>query len=125
MRASSHSHWQGCKELRCKNRWTGRTGWTRVSRGSHAGHIPLRHELHGGPRWVHPRQIPLPGAPRAETRRVPMLPGHDLHERTTTGEGLRLIPLETLDRRGYRPLDEGVSPPWRKDAYRDPETDES
>jgi hypothetical protein len=92
VRASSHRHWQGCKARRCRNRWTERTGWTRVSRGSHAGHIPLR---------------------------------RDLSERTTTGEGLRLIPLETLDRGGYRPLDEGVRAPWRKDAYRDPETDDS
>jgi hypothetical protein len=91
-RASSHRHWQACKEYRCKNRWSPRTGWTRVSRGSHAGHIPLR---------------------------------RDLHERTTTGEGLRLIPLETLDASGYRPLDEGIRPPWQKDAYWDPESGES
>jgi hypothetical protein len=139
VRASSHSHWQGCKRLWCRNRWAARTGWTRVSRGSHAGHIPVRLELRGGPGWVSPRQIPplsvrsgeslrpvlLPGALRPRVHRVPLLPGHDLRERTTTGEGLRLIPLETLDARGYRPIDEGISPPWRKDAYWDPESDES
>jgi hypothetical protein len=125
VRASSHRHWQGCKELICKNEWTARTGWTRVSRGSHAGHIPLRHELRGGPLWVHPRQIPLPGAPRARIHRVPLLPGHDLSERTTTGEGIRLVPLETLDARGYHSIDEGIAPPWQKDAYWDPESDES
>jgi hypothetical protein len=39
-RASSH-HWhQGCKQRRCRNRWTEWTGWSRVSYGSHAGHIP-------------------------------------------------------------------------------------
>lgn len=42
-----------------------------------------------------------------------------------TSEGLRLIPRETLDRRRYRPEHEGISPPWRKDARRDPESDES
>ena len=125
MRASSHGHWQGCKELACKDEWTAGTGWTRVSRGSHAGHIPLRHELRGGPGWVSSRRILLPGMPRARTHRIPLLPGHDLDERTTTGEGLRLIPLETLDARGYRPIDEGVRPPWQKDAYWDPESDES
>lgn len=138
VRASSHRHWQGCMRLWCKNRWTARTGWTRVSRGSHAGHIPLRHELRGGPHWVYPRQIVplspggestrpllLPDAPRRRVHRVPLLPGHDLDERTTTGEGLRLVPLETLDARGYRPIDEGVRPPWQKDAYWDPESDES
>ena len=138
VRASSHRHWQGCMRLWCKNRWTARTGWTRVSRGSHAGHIPIRHELRGGPHWVYPRQIVplspggesprpllLPDAPRRRVHRVPLLPGHDLDERTTTGEGFRLVPLETLDARGYRPIDEGVRPPWQKDAYWDPESDES
>jgi hypothetical protein len=125
VRASSHRHWQSCKELWCKNRWTGRTGWIRVSRGSHAGHIPLRHALRRTPAWVLPRQILLPGESGAETHRVPLLPGHDLDERTTTGEGLRLVPLETLDARGYRPIDEGVRPPWQKDSYWDPESDES
>jgi hypothetical protein len=124
-RASSHRHWQGCKELWCKNRWTAGTGWTRVSRGSHAGHIPLREELRRRHRWTLPRQMLLPVGPRARLHRVPLLPGHDLDERTTTGEGLRLVPLETLDARGYRPIDEGVHPPWQKDAYWDPESDES
>ncbi len=137
VRASSHRHWQGCKELWCKNRWTARTGWTRVSRGSHAGHIPIRHELRGAPpgtRWVSRASIlRRPGAlarccgptPRASRPPRALLPGHDLDERTTTGEGLRLVPLETLDARGYRPIDEGVRPPWQKDAYWDPESDES
>jgi hypothetical protein len=125
VRASSHRHWQGCKEYRCRNRWTTRTGWTRVSRGSHAGHIPIRYELRGGPLRVYPRQILPPGTPGPQTHRVPLLPGHDLHERMTTGEGLRLIPLETLDASGYRPVDDGIHPPWQKDAYWDPESDES
>ena len=47
-----------------------------------------------------------------------MLPGRDIDERTTTGEGLRLIPLEPLDHGDYRPLDPDVKPPWDKDAYR-------
>ena len=94
VRASSHGHWQGCRERDCRGEWTARTGWTRVSRGSHAGHIPL-------------------------------LPGGGLEERTTTSEGLRLIPLETHDRRRYRSHAEGVRPPWRKRAYRAPESDES
>ncbi|MBN1528630.1 MAG: hypothetical protein JW895_06185 [Thermoleophilaceae bacterium] len=85
-RASSHGAWQ---------RWLPSTGWTRVSRGSHAGHPPAG------------------------------LPGLGLRERTSTAEGLRLVPLETRDRRGYRPNDDGVTPPWRKEAYRNPESDRS
>ena len=95
VRASSHGHYQGCKSSRCRDRWVEGNGWTRVSRGSHAGHIPAE------------------------------LPGHDSRERTTTAEGLRLIPLETHDKRGYRRLDDGISPPWDKGVYVDPESPES
>jgi hypothetical protein len=56
---------------------------------------------------------------------VGLVPGRNLDERSTSGEGLRLIPLETLDPGAYRPLDEDVKPPWRKRAYTDPETGES
>jgi hypothetical protein len=126
VRASSHGHWTSCKEeSRCRERWARHTGWTRVSRGSHAGHIPLRAELREPPPGVPPPLVVAPGAPGTRILRVPLLPGHDLDERTTTSEGIRLIPLEMLASRRYRPLDPGIHPPWRKDAYRDPESDES
>jgi hypothetical protein len=123
MRASSHGHLQGCKWHACQKRWVRSTGWVRVSRGSHSGHVPYRSE----PRWVDPSQtgarryVPKSGPPR----RIPLVPGPDMHERSSTGEGLRLIPLETLDRERYRPLDPGVKPPWRKGVYRDPESGRS
>ena len=101
VRSTSHGHYQWCKQKRCRNRWGPPTGWTRVSRGSHAGHIPLD---------------------RRSRRR---LPGRDLRERTSTAEGFRLLPLERTDRRGYRPLDKGIKPPWRKRVYRHPEDDGS
>ncbi len=104
VRASSHGHYQGCKQGDCRNRWAAETGWSRVSYGSHAGHIPM----HG-----------------AEGERRPAYPGPELGERTTTAEGLRLIPLETHPTRSYRRLDEEVAPPWRKRAYHDPESGES
>ncbi len=106
-RSTSHGHYQGCKQAACHNRWVPATGWTRVSRGSHAGHLPL--DL-GGER-------PL--------RLRPRYPGADIEERTTTGDGLRLIPLERVNRRRYRPLDKGIKPPWRKGVYRDPESPSS
>jgi hypothetical protein len=119
LRASSHGHVQGCKWRACRNTWARSNRWVRVSRGSHSGHVPYRSE----PVWEDPRKtgwrryVPKKGPPR----RIPLLPGRDLHERTTTGEGLRLVPLETLDRRRYRPLDPEVTPPWQKEPYVDPE----
>ena len=123
MRASSHGHLQGCKWRACHDRWVRSTGWVRVSRGSHAGHIPFRGERRwrGGERPAAPRYGPLPAKPR----RVPLLPGRELDERTSTGEGIRLVPLETRDHRDYRPLDERVKPPWRKRAYKHPESNRS
>src|SRR3954464_9073297 len=40
VRATSHHGYQGCKETQCSNHWIAWTGGTRVSMGSHAGHIP-------------------------------------------------------------------------------------
>ena len=99
-RATSHGHYQGCKQRACRNRWIRSTGWSRVSRGSHAGHIPV-----DGDR--------------------PLYPGADLRERSSTAEGLRLVPLEAVDRLGYEPLDPKVRPPWRKPVYGDPRRDTS
>jgi hypothetical protein len=115
-RASSHGHYQGCKWARCRNRWFAETGWTRVSRGSHAGHVPTEQVMLG---------TPVRGSPPPPVRYRPLLPGHDLRERTTTGEGLRLIPLETYSKRDYRPIEDDIKPPWGKDVYSDPESDES
>jgi hypothetical protein len=129
VRSSSHGHYQGCKWSDCRNRWFPESGWTRVSRGSHAGHIPAEPLGRAPPPGVPPPLVrgvplPVPGA-RSRGRYGRLLPGHDLHERTTTGEGLRLIPLETRDNRGYRRLDGRIKPPWDKDVYDNPESPES
>ncbi|MEX1143094.1 MAG: hypothetical protein WD993_10370 [Thermoleophilaceae bacterium] len=116
-RVTSHGHWQWCKQSRCGGRWGPATGWTRVSRGSHAAHVPLDARPTGFVRAV----TPVPTG----YRYVPLIPGRDLHERTTTSAGIRLIPLESLPRRAYRRLDPDISPPWEKDAYHDPESSES
>jgi hypothetical protein len=89
-----------------------------VSRGSHAGHLPVERRV--------PFVVGRGWAPaRRRGRYRPLLPGRDLRERTTTAEGLRLIPLEAVQGGGYRALDEEVEPPWRKEVYRDPESDSS
>jgi hypothetical protein len=118
-RASSHRHYQGCKEAACRGRWMGASGWTRVSRGSHAGHLPGKLSTPPLPSLRAP--APRPHRPRF----TPALPGVSLRERTSTAEGLRLIPLETRRPRGYRPKDDSVVPPWRKEVYLDPESDKS
>jgi hypothetical protein len=115
-RASAHGHYQGCKQLVCRNRWIRGSGWTRVSRGSHAGHVPGR---------IESLRPPRNGSRRPRVGFEPSYPGLDLHERTTTADGLRLVPLETLDQRRYRPLDRGIKPPWRKEVYGKPESDSS
>jgi hypothetical protein len=116
VRASSHSGYQGCKQRQCQNTWTPSTGWTRVSKGSHAGHIPL--ETH----WAPDLEI-RPHGPWFQhvTGYRPLYPGSDLHERTTAAAGLDLIPIETLAPSvlsGSR--FDGISPPWLKEVYLDP-----
>jgi len=111
VRVTSHGHWQWCKHGRCADRWGPATGWTRVSRGSHAGHVPAE------------PLAPGPGRRLGRGERVryrPRLPGQGLRERTTSPEGIRLVPLEGIDKRRYRRLDPGISPPWEKDAYANP-----
>lgn len=116
VRASSHYNYQWCKQLRCRNTWGPPTGWTRVSRGSHAGHIPLRSDLESV-------ELSL-GLPSSSIRfrhsYAPLYPGPDMRERTTTAPGLRLVPIERLDTEDYRPLDPDIAPPWEKDVYENP-----
>jgi hypothetical protein len=123
LRASSHGHFQSCKWSFCRGEWTRHTGWVRVSRGSHSGHVPFvaLPRRRDPPRPLVPRYLPAPARPRLRAVR----PGHGLRERSTAGEGLRLVPLESIDPPTYRPLDERVHPPWDKDAYLDPEAGRS
>jgi hypothetical protein len=116
-RASSHHGYQWCKQARCKNTWGPWTGWSRVSRGSHAGHVPTVVEHRP---TIRRRRLP----PLGLRRRVrPAIPGVDTHERTSTGAGLRLVPIESLDTGAYRALDPGITPPWRKRVFTDPLSD--
>jgi hypothetical protein len=91
VRVTSHGLWQSCKSG-CESQWGTPSGWTRVSRGSHAGHVPR---------------------------------ARDPDERTAAADGIRLVPLETIDRRRYRRLAPQIAPPWSKEAYRDPESSAS
>src|SRR5436190_5935653 len=78
VRATKHGGYTSCKGWFLHNtceHWGPPNGWTRVSRGSHAGHIP---------EWT-----PVDG----------------LHERSSTAPGIHLVPLEALDHETYRPLE--------------------
>ena len=46
--------------------------------------------------------------------------GRAVGERTSSGPGLRLVPLESIDHREYRPLEGGVGPPWDRTVYSQP-----
>jgi hypothetical protein len=109
-RATAHRGYQSCKFARCHNEWMPATGWTRVSKGSHAGHIPtkpvranLTRRFDSKPQLV---------------ADVPAYPGVDFDERTTNASDLRLVPLETVDTAGLE-FDE-IKPPWRKEVYTHP-----
>jgi hypothetical protein len=115
VRATSHYGYQACKEVQCENKWTDWTGWTRVSKGSHAGHIPLETDWSRG----YARRHHGPPFRRVLGYR-PLLPGRDLHERTTSAADLDLIPIETLPYEALHTHFDGITPPWMKDVYLDP-----
>jgi hypothetical protein len=120
VRATSHSGYQACKERQCRNKWTSWTGWTRVSKGSHAGHIPLETEWRASrfDELLHGEEF------HHVTGYRPLYPGRDLHERTTSGAGLDLIPIETLPPAVLSGTQwDGISPPWLKEVYLDPLSD--
>jgi hypothetical protein len=48
-----------------------------------------------------------------------------IHERSTTAPGIRLVPLETLDHKAYKPQAEHIKPPWEKEVYENPARDTS
>jgi hypothetical protein len=116
-RATSHEGYQGCKQRDCHNRWTPVTGWTRVSKGSHAGHIPLEPQLVRDGRV----QFRLDVSFLRPYGYRPLYPGVDLHERTTGAAALDLIPIETLAPSVLAGTKwDGMDPPWRKGVYLDP-----
>jgi hypothetical protein len=117
VRATSHDGYQGCKQRECHNRWMALTGWTRVSKGSHAGHIPFEPQLVRDGRV----QLTLDVSLLRPFGYRPLYPGVDLHERTTGAAGLDLIPIETLAPSVLRGTEwDGMAPPWLKEVYLDP-----
>ena len=119
VRATSHRGYQWCKQRQCENQWGALTGWTRVSTGSHAGHIPLKTDLSG----VRLRAS-FPFVIGRYRIRGPAYPGIDVHERTTVAPDLRLVPLERVDQQAAPQFD-SIAPPWEKPVYWDPLSDKT
>jgi hypothetical protein len=117
VRATAHHGYQWCKQRQCHNQWGDWTGWTRVSRGSHAGHIPLRTSLRGVR-----LDGSLPFLSGSYEVKSPAYPGVDVHERTTVSADLTLVPLESVDQTAA-PRFDGIAPPWAKPVYRNPLSD--
>ncbi len=67
VRTTTHGGWQYCKKG-CEDEWGPDRGWTRVSRGSHSGHVPDRLERERTTGGSGVRLIPLERAPRARYR---------------------------------------------------------
>lgn len=73
MRVTSHGHWQTCKYSSCRGLWAPARGWARVSRGSHAGHLPDRFGWTLGERTATSaavRLVPLETVQRQSYRRL-------------------------------------------------------
>lgn len=121
VRSTSHGGLQYCKWSECRGQFGRDIGWTRVSRGSHSGHVPLQRRL--SPQLAPPdrdgHRAQVPGVMRHTY--PPQIPGVNLHERTSTADGVRLVPLELLDHSRYHRLAPDISPPWQKRLYRHPE----
>jgi hypothetical protein len=112
-RATAHRGYQSCKFARCRDEWMPVTGWTRVSKGSHAGHIPTKAVRTNLTRRFDSKPV--------RTADEPAYPGLDFDERTTNSSDLQLVPLETVDTAGLK--FDGIEPPWRKEVYRHPQSD--
>ena len=115
MRASSHGHLQGCKWRACHDRWARDTGWVRISRGSHAGHVPFRSERRrrSGARPAAPRYLPC--RPRRAARRCCRVATWTSAPPPAKASAWSRSSRSIMAT--YRPHDPGVKPPWDKGAY--------
>jgi hypothetical protein len=113
-----------------RSAWGSATGKLYVSGGSHAGHIyehrviSIRRAGHAGAAIaVDTAAVIQHKRPRAKLpRRLTVAPAKP---RWTPPSHLILIPIETLDPRALAAHFDGIRPPWRKDVYRDPESQDT
>ncbi len=113
-----------------RSAWGSATGRLYVSGGSHAGHVyeHRRFSLRrvgraGGDLGVDAYALASGRPARAKLPRH--LTAAPPRPRWTPASRLTLIPIETLDDRALAAHFDGITPPWRKEVYRDPESEET
>lgn len=113
-----------------RSAWGSSTGKLYVSGGSHAGHVyehrrfSIRRVAHaGGDLGVNAYALASGRRPRAKLpRHLTVAPPKP---RWTPASHLTLIPIETLDDRALSAHFDGITPPWDKDVYSDPESEDT
>jgi hypothetical protein len=113
-----------------RSAWGSSTGKLYVSGGSHAGHvyehrvISIRRAGHAGAAIaVNTAAVIQHQRPRAKLPRRLTVPPQKT--RWTSPSHLILIPIETLDPKALTAHFDGIQPPWDKDVYRDPESQDT
>ncbi len=117
-RSTSHGHYQGCKQRLCHNRWLRPDG--------------LDPGLPRQPRRPHPGAAPLaaaattrPGSPGAVAGLPAAAPRHRPARAHLERGGPAARAARVAAPGAYRPQDDEVTPPWRKEVYREPASDRS
>jgi hypothetical protein len=112
-----------------RSAWGPSTGRLYVSGGSHAGHVYENRRLSIRRLAKAGADLGLDGYALASSKRPPAkLPRHLMlpppRTRWTPASHLTLIPIETLDA-GALATRFAIPPPWEKDVYRDPESEDT
>jgi hypothetical protein len=113
-----------------RSAWGSSTGRLYVSGGSHAGHVyehgrlSIRRAARAG------AAVAVDAAATIDRRRPPAkLPRHltvqPAKPRWTPASHLVLIPIETLGSRARAARFDGITPPWEKAVYSDPESEDT
>ena len=114
VRVTSHGHWQWCKQSQLRRPLGARDRMdSRLARQPRRSRAGRRRDGRLAP----------PGLPAGRSFRYRrQMPGSGLRERTSSAEGIRLVPLEGVDVAATGGSIPGISPPWEKDAYANPES---
>jgi hypothetical protein len=113
-----------------RSAWGSSTGRLYVSGGSHAGHVyehrrfSIRRAGHAGAAAAVDAAAAIQHK-RARARIPRRLTVKPARPRWTPASRLVLIPIETLGPRARTARFDGITPPWEKDVYSDPESQDT